>query len=287
MLKKYYFILLIIVAGSLSACKYFKKKQPEKPKPIARVGENFLYAEDIKYLFESATHVTDSAATVKSYVDDWIRKKLLLEKAATYLPAEKQEVEKKIQDYREALLIYLYEDELIKQKLDTTVTEDAIDSFYNTYKDNFRLDANIYKINYIKLPLDAPKIDSIRFLFLRAENEKNFNRLVNYCYSYATDFYLKDSLWISELSLINKMPITETDLAAIVKNNKPVEVSDSNYLYLLKNIDFKLKGEPAPIEFVRKDLNFMIINKRKKQLLTNAYDKIYQEAIKDGTFEVY
>ncbi len=287
MQKKYYFILFIILAGSLSACKYFKKKQPEKAKPIARVGENFLYAEDLEYLFESATPVTDSAATVKTYIDDWIRKKLLLETATTYLPTEKQNVEKKIQDYREALLIYLYEDELIKQKLDTTVTEEAVDSFYNAYKDNFRLDGNIYKINYIKLPTDAPKIDSIRFLFLRAGNEKNFNRLVNYCYSYATDFYLKDSLWISELSLKNKMPLTESDMAVLEKSSQPVEVSDSNYLYLLKNIDIKLKGEPAPIEFVRKDLNFMIINKRKKQLLTNAYDKIYQEAIKDGTFEVF
>jgi hypothetical protein len=279
--------LFIILAGSLSACKYFKKRQPEKAKPIARVGDNFLYAEDLEYLFESAIPVTDSAATVKTYIDDWIRKKLLLETATTYLPAEKQNVEKKIQDYREALLIYLYEDELIKQKLDTTVTEEAIDSFYNAYKDNFRLDGNIYKINYIKLPIDAPKIDSIRFLFLRAGNEKNFNRLVNYCYSYATDFYLKDSLWISELSLKNKMPLTETDMALLEKSSQLVEVSDSNYLYLLKNIDIKLKGEPAPIDFVRKDLKFMIINKRKKQLLNNAYDKIYQEAIKDGTFEVF
>jgi hypothetical protein len=76
-------------------------------------------------------------------------------------------------------------------------------------------------------------------------------------------------------------------MALLEKSSQLVEVSDSNYLYLLKNIDIKLKGEPAPIDFVRKDLKFMIINKRKKQLLNNAYDKIYQEAIKDGTFEVF
>lgn len=284
---KSFFILLTIVAGSLSACKYFKKKQPEKANPIARVGNSFLYAEDLSYLFESPTPITDSAATVKTYVDDWIRKKLLLETATTYLPSEKQDLEKKIQDYRESLLIYLYEDELIKQKLDTAVTEAAMDSFYNSYKENFRLDAAIYKINYIQLPIDAPKIDSIRFLFSRTANEKNFNRLLNYCHSYAADFYLKDSLWITELNLTKKIPLSESDLKQLEKSSQPVEVSDSSYLYLLKKLEVKQKGQPAPIEFVRKDLNFMIINKRKRQLLTNAYDKIYQEAIKDGTFEVY
>jgi hypothetical protein len=212
---------------------------------------------------------------------------LLVATAVKYLPDEKQDLEKQIQDYRESLLIYFYEDELLKQKLDTVVSEIAVDSFYNAYKDNFRLDAAIYKINYIKLPLDAPKIDSIRYLMAHSNSEKNYKRLVNYCYSYATDFYLKDSLWISEKNLQKTMPLYENEIAQLQKSSQPVEVSDSNYLYLLKKIEMKAKGQPAPIEFVRKDLNFMIVNKRKQQLLSNAYHKIYQDAIKDGTFEVY
>jgi hypothetical protein len=279
--------MLLILTGSLSACKYFKKKQPEKANPIARVGDSFLYADDLQYLFELPTPTTDSAAIIKTYIDDWVRKRLLVATAVKYLPDEKQDLEKQIQDYRESLLIYFYEDELLKQKLDTVVSEIAVDSFYNAYKDNFRLDAAIYKINYIKLPLDAPKIDSIRYLMAHSNSEKNYKRLVNYCYSYATDFYLKDSLWISEKNLQKTMPLYENEIVQLQKSSQPVEVSDSNYLYLLKKIEMKAKGQPAPLEFVRKDLNFMIVNKRKQQLLSNAYDKIYQDAIKDGTFEVY
>jgi hypothetical protein len=281
------YLLLLILTGSLSACKYFKKKQPEKANPIARVGNSFLYADDIQYLFENPTSSADSAAMTKTYIEDWVRKRLLVETAIKYLPNEKQDLEKKIQDYRESLLIYFYEDELLKQKLDTVVSDVVIDSFYNSYKDNFRLDAPIYKINYIKLPLDAPKIDSIRYLMNHSGPEKNYKRLVNYCYSYAADFYLKDSLWVSENNLVKTMPLYENDIVQLQKSSQPIEVSDSNYLYLLKKTEMKAKGQPAPLEFVRKDLNFMIVNKRKQQLLANAYDKIYQDAIKDGTFEVY
>jgi hypothetical protein len=286
-IRFYHIIAIIIITGSLSACNYFKKKEPEKPNPIARVGDNFLYAEDLQYLFENPEVMTDSAALVKTYVEDWIRKRLLLETATKYLPDDKQNLEKKIQDYKESLLIYLYEDELLKQRLDTTVSETAIDSFYSAYKDNFRLEAPIFKLMYIKLPKDAPKIDSIKYLFSNSGSEKNYKRLVNYCYSYATDFYLKDSLWISEANITKNTPLEVSTISQLEKSNQSVEVSDSNYLYLLKKIDSKSKGQPAPLEFVKKDLNYMIVNKRKQQLLNNTYDKIYKDAIKDGTFEIY
>lgn len=278
--------ITFFVTGSFTACKYFNKVQPEKPSPIARVGNEILYAQDIAYLFENKYNKKDSATIAKTYVDDWVRKKLLLQTAMKYLPEEKQDLSKQIQDYKESLLIYLYENELLQQKLDTQISQAAMDSFYNGFKQNFKLDDALLQINYVKLPVDAPKIDSARFL-MNYTNAKNIKRLQNYCFRYAKDFYLKDSLWLTEQTVLKKMPINIEYLKNLENNGNMGEVTDSSYIYLLKVNDYKNKGETAPLSFVQKDLKFMLINKRKQQLLSNAYNNIYQDAIKDGDFEVY
>jgi len=279
-------ILLFTLCMAFTSCKFFQKPKPQKTNPIARVGNYFLYAEDIQYLFADKEKITDSAALAKSYVDDWIRKKLLLETAVKYLPADKQNLEQQIQDYRESLLIYLYEDELIKQKLDTIVSDAAVDSFYEINKQNFHLDNDLVQINYIKLPVDAPKVDSIKYL-LTYTTDKNRSRLMNYCYQLAVDFYMKDSLWLNMEMLTKKIPADSDYVRSLGKSGATGEVADSNYLYLLKVNNFKQKGELAPLNHIKNELRFMLINKRKQQLISSAYDKIYQDAIKDGNFEVF
>jgi hypothetical protein len=271
---------------NISSCKFFKKPQPKKSNPIARVGNQFLYQEDLEYLFKNKEQLTDSATLVKSYIDDWIRKKLLLETATKYLPAERQQIEKQIEDYRESLLIYLYEDELLKQKLDTAVTDMAIDSFYEKNKQNFLLENDLAQLMYVKIPIDAPKIDSVKYL-MTYRTEKNRQRLINYCYQYSPDFYLKDSLWFALDLIAKKIPIEKEYLKSLSKSNSTGEVRDSSYLYLLKVNDYKQKGEVAPINHLKSELSFMLINKRKQQIIKSAYEKIYEDAIKDGNFEVF
>ncbi len=275
-----------MLAGSSTACDFFKPKHPDKSTMIARVGEHYLFAEDIGYLFQNIDSDEDSAAIAKTYVEDWIRKKLMVETAKKYLPAEQQNLEKQIEDYRESLLIFFYEDELIRQKLDTTVTDEELEAFYQQNNSNINLDEDIMQLLYIKLPNDAPKLDSIRFLFSRL-SARNEQQLIGLCYSYASEFYLKDSIWISKRQVMNKMPVDDNFLKTYRKGNAVGEVSDSLYIYLLKINDYKEKGEVAPLLFVKDRMRFMLINKRKQKLISEAYNNIYQTAIKDGNFEVF
>lgn len=279
------FTVLVYSVLLLLSCQHLQKPQPKKSNPIARVGNHFLYADDLAFLFKDRTPISDSLALVKSYIDDWIRRKLLLETAIRYLPAEKQNVEQQIQDYRESLLIYSYEDELIKQKLDTTVTESAIDSFYQTNKQNLLLRDDVIQMMYVKMNKDAPKLDSVRYL-LASDSEKKRKQLASICYQYAADFYLKDSIWFPVKSISTRMPVDISYLRSL-RHGATTEISDTNHIYFLKINDYKEKGMVAPLNYVREELRFMLINKRKQQLLSSAYHHIYQNAIKEGTFEIF
>ena len=54
----------------------------------------------------------------------------VLHKAESNLDDDQKSVEKQLEEYRNSLITYAYETELIKQKLDTVVSEDEIAAFY-------------------------------------------------------------------------------------------------------------------------------------------------------------
>src|SRR5690349_6357840 len=125
------FVILILLA--LASCSFFKKKKVADADAIARVNDEYLYASDIQSLTRSMTG-QDSIEILKKYAENWVRKKLLLQKAIENIPEDDLDVTKKIEDYRESLLLYEYEKALINQKLDTVIRSAELNDWYEKLK---------------------------------------------------------------------------------------------------------------------------------------------------------
>ncbi|HXH17584.1 MAG TPA: hypothetical protein VNJ07_00770 [Chitinophagales bacterium] len=270
-----------------SSCTYFQRDEiAGGEKPLARVNDSYLYYSDIEPVVKSAGKTSDSASVVRTYIDDWIKRKLMIQKALLYLPPENINIEKQVADYRESLLLYLYEKELILQKLDSVVTDEVLSSYFTEYKNNFILSDDILQMHYVKTPTNAPKLDSV-ILWMTSTAELNRIKLEDYCHQYASDFSFSDSLW-HEVTLVYKnIPVKKQQLETAVAFKSIVTVSDSLFNYVLKVNDYKKKGETAPFEFVKDDIEKIILNKRKVELIRSTYENIYLEAQRSNKFEIY
>ena len=88
-------------------------------KVIASVYEkDLLLSEVIK---EMPQTTEDSTFFVERYMNLWIRKQLMIYHAEINLSSDLLDYEKQITEYRSSLLIYAYQQELIKQNFDTVV----------------------------------------------------------------------------------------------------------------------------------------------------------------------
>ena len=85
---------------------------------VARVGENYLYKEDIKNLIPHGTSYSDSIMMVRQYINSWALKYLLLSKAEEELSKTDKDVEGELMDYRNSLLVYRYEKLYIEKRLE-------------------------------------------------------------------------------------------------------------------------------------------------------------------------
>ncbi|MCH8903383.1 MAG: peptidyl-prolyl cis-trans isomerase [Bacteroidetes bacterium] len=257
----------------------------QNEEPVARVFDSYLYPSDLKGLVSPSASRKDSVDMVKNYVDSWVRQQLMLQVADKNLSSKQKDIEKRLKEYENSLLIYMYENELVKQKLDTAITDIQIEAYYNEHKNNFQLKTNILKLLYVKLEKESKFVDSVRILIQSNKIEER-RRLENYCYQYAVNYILDDESWRPFDEVIKQIPFEIYSQEHFLRHNKYLKTSDSSYTYILFIKDYMIKENNSPLEMVRSNIKHIIINKRKIAIIDSMYKSLYQQAILNNDFEV-
>ena len=269
----------------MTSCSFFKHNDGGNT-PIAKVFDATLYQADVKGIVPKGSSKQDSIQITKSYIDSWIHKELVLNKANKNLSDESKDVTKQLSDYRNSLIVYAYEKELVRQQLDTNVKESEIEKYYNEHQGNFELKDNIIKVLYFKLTRNSPRLNSIRQWY-KSSRPNDRKQLEDYCHQYAVNYYLDDNSWLLFDDLLKEIPIKTYDKEQFLKNNRYVEIEDSTYLYFVNISGFKIKESTSPLSFEKDNIKSIIINKRKLKLIEDMEKKVYDEAVKNSDFKVY
>lgn len=288
-------IYILLIFLGFSSCDIINFKENESGlgfndnmlmRPIARANDQFLYLNDLEGLIPSDISKADSSNLVQRYIKSWINKQLVISEASDKLNLDEAEIERKVLDYRYALMIHEYQKLYITDKLDQSVTMDEIESYYSENKENFQLRQNIIKCRFVRLAKEAPKLNIFKRLF-KSEDDKQLEELRSYCYQYATTFHL-DSTWVNFDEVIENTPMATIDnKIQFLRQNKYYETDNDDYLYFLKISDYKISDEISPIDWVYDDIEKIIINKRKVKLAKELEEGIYERAVQNSDFEVF
>lgn len=286
---------LIFVLGcqerNLPSFLRFKNQEAEEGEvsiAVARVYDNYLYVQDLEGIVDEDASAADSASIMNRYVDSWIRKQLLIAEAATQIDFDESELERKILDYRYALMVYEFEKKYVNQRVETEVSEDEIKAYYQENKDNFELKQNIIKGIFAKVPKEAPRIGRLRKLFQTNLSEEVKEEIKSYSLSFAASYSLDDSVWYDFEDVIKNTPLVSIpNKVQFLRENEFIETSDDIYVYFVKVTDYKITDQISPIEFVRDDIVKIITNKRKVALTEKLEEEIFQEASENNEFEIY
>lgn len=277
-----YCLLLLLPAG----CGFLNDSKDDQ-EALARVYDKYLYKSELTGVGAGAATPEDSIQAVRSYIESWVRHNLMLRYAQDNLPEEEQRLNDRLRDYKESLLIYAYENELVSEKLDTTVSRAEIEKYYNENREIFLLKRDIVKLKYVVVPLSASvKLDSVR-VWLKKPNDFNRPKLTGFCRDNATRFMISDTVWYNKEDLASFLPVQRFNLASALSSKSYLEVSDSGYAYLMKFDDYHAKGEDAPQDFVADEIVAILINQRKIDFISRIHKSIYDDALKNGEFEVF
>ncbi len=276
-LKKIVFVLLVFIV----ACK-------SSPEPgevaVARVYDSYLYVKDLNGKLPANISPADSTVLIKEYIDNWIKQQLLIKQAEKNLSDEDKDFTQQLEDYKNSLLIYKYETQLIKQSLDTLITENEIADYYEKNKSNFELKENIVKVIYVKIPRAVPM--TVPKLYIGSDKPADRKKLQDFCVKYAVNYYLDDQNWLLFNDILKEIPITTYNQEEYLKNNRTIEIQDSTYSYLMNIKGFMIKDGLSPLSFEKNNIRDIIMNKRKLKLIEDMQKEVYSNGVKKGSFEV-
>ena len=118
--------LLIGLVAVLAMVSCQNNRNGSCDRVIATIYDKTLYQSDLQSVMYEGISTNDSIVKAKAFIDNWIRRQLLIHQAESNIDKSELDFSRQIEDYRNSLIIYKYETLLIEQNLDTVVTDAEI-----------------------------------------------------------------------------------------------------------------------------------------------------------------
>ena len=274
--------IFIVFIWLFSACNLIINQTSEQQDIIAKVGDSYLYDDDIIY----NSSLGDSAVVYNRQVNTWIKKQLLLNSAFQNESVMNQ-IERKVEDYKESLILFEFEKYIYANSIDFKISEDDISKYYNENKDDFILPFNLIKAIYAKVPLDAPSLSVFRNN-LKKYPESDTSQVISYCFQFAEKSFLEDTTWIKFDDIILNLPFPKNlDKSVFLKTRKFYEIREGDFLHFIRILDKKLIGDYSPLSFEEDIVNTILLNNRKQELFDNLRDSIFNNSVRGVDYEIY
>lgn len=283
--------LTAVVIVMLVGCEFVRLKTPapegSDEAPVARVYDTYLYRNELSGIAPPNLSDEDSAKLVEKYVDSWIKKQLMITKASARMEFNEAEIERKVLDYKYALMVHEYEKYQVNKNLNREVTQQEIENYYKEKHENFLLKQNIVKCLFVKLPKEAPRLSRIRTL-LRGYPDSDMEEIKSYCFRFAVSSSLENDLWLNFDEVVKSTPLASIpNKVQFLRDNSFVETSDEKFVYFIKIIEYKIFDQVSPLEVIREDIVNIILNRRKIELAKQLEEEILNEGQLNNEFEIY
>ena len=278
-------MMILIVLQALSSCRtissFFTKGEI-----VAQVGQEKLYRTDIDKVIPMGLPADDSVRMARQYINSWASDRVYLDIAEQQLSKSAQDVSQELEDYRKSLLKYRYEQLYVNERLDTSVSHDNIEEYYNIHIDKFMLERPVIKARYLHISADSPALKNIR----KKMSSSDANDLVeadSLAFSSALKFTTWSDKWIDIQVLAREYNMDYQALMAKISRSWIEAVDTTGQMRLTYVSDMVSKGTAAPLEFCEGDIKDKIISARKQALIMNLEQDLLREALENGQYKIY
>ena len=255
---------------------------------LARVHNKYLYISDFKDVVPAGISKQDSMQIVKNYIDNWVLQSAVEEEADRKLSSSEKDFAIQLENYRRSLLVYQYDKNLVNHFLDTIIKDQEVTDYYNKNQKEFELKDNIVKVIYVKLLKNSPNTSRFKGLIMNIDrNSQNRIQLANLAPKLAVNYFLDDQSWLLFDDLLKEVPVKTYNQEQFLQNNRYIEISDNEFIYMMLIEDFKIKESASPLSFETENIKKVILQKRKLKLLQQKHSEIYNKALNNKDIEIF
>ena len=279
-------IALLCLAILLAACQELPNYFVDDT-TVARVGRRELRISDLEPVVPQSLSGADSINFVGAYIDRWIVKQLKLEESELLFSASASDIERKVEEYRQSLLIHKIEQYYIENEPNTIVTDADIEEYYNAHKSEFRLDKVIVKGRVVSFDEKYRQREKLYEMMRspKAERQKDFTDV---CIK--NGFALKEvnewMEWGDFLAMLPTLRSRNYD-SFLVKKGDVQKMTSEGQIYYFQISEVLRKGDVRPLELSREDIARVLKTLRRSEAIKSREEIIRKQALENGHARIY
>jgi hypothetical protein len=253
---------------------------------VAEVDGVMLFKSDLDAVIPEGIPAEDSTRLAVQYINTWASDLVFQKIAEQQLSKAEKDVTKELEDYRKSLLKYRYEQLYINERLDTAVSDDLVDQYYQSHSAKFVLARPVMKARFLSIHGDSPRLGLIKKRMSSSDVE-DLVEADSLAYSSALKFTTWNDEWIDIAVLSNEFGVDYQTLLEQLRGSW-IELKDTTGLVRIAYIsEMKRKGELAPVEYSAPGIKDMIVSARKQALVTDLEQDLLNDARENGKFKIY
>lgn len=283
-----YTLLLVLLAVSCKMTRQFQDVATElfRGEVVAKVGNHKLYRSQLQSYIPAGVSPEDSTSLARQRINAWAEDLLMLDMAEEQLSEADKDVSAELEEYRRTLLKYRYEQLYINQRLDTLITEEEIQAYYQANPERFRLERPLLKARYMIISKDARSLPVLKKKMSSDDMMEVMEADSLGAYA-ALKYADADNTWMDAITLAQELGTDYKTLLGAIKKQF-VELPDGNgNLRIAYIVEMVPEGKPAPVEYVTERIRDLILSARKHKMEADLEQDLLEDAIRNQKFVIY
>ena len=253
---------------------------------VAKLGDHKLYRSELEKLIPNGISQEDSINFANLYINSWATDKAFQDIAEQKLSKEEKDVSSELEAYRQSLLRYRFEQRYVAERLDTNVTTNEVNDYYNSHKDNFKLERPVLKARFMKIAKDSPNLQKIKKL-MSSDDVEDVIAADSVAFNSAQRYVDFSDTWMDAVNLAAEFGVDYVNMLS-KKNGSFIEIPDGEGNLCIAFITEMVKaGETAPVDFCEDNIKDIIISVRKHALLDTLERDLIEDAKVKENFVIY
>lgn len=255
-------------------------KKSIDPKIIVQVFNATLSEDDLMPLFRENLSFEDSVFIRSEFIDDWIRRQIILHESKNILNDSEKDFNQEINSLKEDLLYQAALQKLILERIDTLLTDTDLQNFYEENASEFELVQNLVKLRFYKIPNNNPAVLKYWDEFQK-ENSSIYKTLRELAVNQNGNYFETTKSWLRFDDVLKELPINTYNQENYLQNNKFINIKDGDFIYFIEIVDFLTKSEISPFEFEKDRIKNILLNQKKLAQKILIENELKEKAIKN------
>lgn len=269
--------LLILVLSILSACSHSDRAN-KNGDIIAAVGKSTLTRSDLHKALPGGLSPDDSTTFARAYIRRWIDSRLIERVAIDAV--DMAEIDRLTAEYRQSLIMSQYRRAMATQA-DALFSDDTLRAYYDSHKNEFRLERPLVRGVYLKVPDNAPNLRVLKRLYTSVK-APDMDRLEKEAPKTAIHYDYFREHWIDWEQIEKRIPANIPSPDAFLRAGKPLNVSHGGFTYLLHVSDYLPSGAPLPFEAAEPMIRERLLTRNRLVYDAQLLKDLFDQALKDG-----